>query len=270
MAVPEHFAPGESQSNGRAERSIQMLVDHIRTCKLAWEARCGGRIPSAHPILAWLVEHCAFFLNRYATDQNGLTPFAKLHGKDSRDRVAELEEQILWFVPKKKRVKLDARWRYGVFLGRSMNTDYNYVGLSDGTVVCARAMVKVIPSKRWDVKRLMGLRGTPNHEKTKNYEGIEEDMDPHAHPDESAESSGADLNPSEPKRLKITLKDLKEHGYSDGCPKCSLHKRAEHRRARYHNHTETCRARVYEALRIVGSEKITLAESGDKGRTGSR
>ena len=49
-----------------------------------------------------------------------------------------------------------------------------------------------------------------------------------------------------------------------------LHKKAEHRKARHHNHTETCRAKIYEALRIVGSEKITLAESDDKERTRTR
>ena len=95
----------------------------------------------------------------------GSPPMLNCMAKTPQTESLKLGEKILWFVPKKKRVKLDARWRYGVFLGRSMNTDYNYVGLSDGTVVCARAMVRVIPSKRWDVKRLMGLRGTPNHEK---------------------------------------------------------------------------------------------------------
>ena len=37
VAVPEESAPGESQSNGAAERAVQMVEDQIRTMKLALE-----------------------------------------------------------------------------------------------------------------------------------------------------------------------------------------------------------------------------------------
>ena len=266
IAVPEHSAPGESQSNGKAEASVKTLVDLLRTLKLSLESRLGGRIPSAHPILAWLIEHAAYLLNKYWVSSDGSTAYARLHGKDHRDHIAEFGERIMWFVPKKKRLKLDARWRMGVFLGRSMNTDFNYIGLNDGSVVCARAMVRVVPSRRWDVARVLAVRATPMIEKTRSYEGIEEEDNPHEHPEPTAglEPEGSVL---ESRRLKITLPDLRAHGFTDGCPKCVLHKKGEHMRAKNHNHTEKCRERVYEALRIVGSEKMRMAEQDNPRRT---
>ena len=54
-AVPEESAPGESQSNGAAERAVRSLEDQIRTMKLALEARLSCQIPTDHIIMRWLV-----------------------------------------------------------------------------------------------------------------------------------------------------------------------------------------------------------------------
>ena len=64
-----------------------------------------------------------------------------------------------------------------------MLSDVNYVGLSDGTVVCPRVVARLVPSKRWDMKRILGVRTTPMLSKTKSYDAIEEDPDPHTHPE---------------------------------------------------------------------------------------
>ena len=37
IAVPENSAVGKSQSNGKAERTVQMVKDQIRTVKMALE-----------------------------------------------------------------------------------------------------------------------------------------------------------------------------------------------------------------------------------------
>ena len=52
IAVPEHSHPGESQTNGLAERAIREVVDHIRVLKLALETHLNVRIPSNHPVMA--------------------------------------------------------------------------------------------------------------------------------------------------------------------------------------------------------------------------
>ena len=55
-AVPERSAVGESQSNGRAERSVQALENQVRTMKGILEYRIATRVHSLHPVLKWLVE----------------------------------------------------------------------------------------------------------------------------------------------------------------------------------------------------------------------
>ena len=42
VAAPEHSAPGESQSNGKAEIAVKTVVDLLRTPKAAFESRMGG------------------------------------------------------------------------------------------------------------------------------------------------------------------------------------------------------------------------------------
>ena len=58
-AVPETSSPGESQSNGGAERTVQMLEHPARVLKLAREGRIGAQIPCNNPIMNWLPEHAA-------------------------------------------------------------------------------------------------------------------------------------------------------------------------------------------------------------------
>ena len=89
--MPEHSAVGESQSNSRAERAVQELEDHLRKGKAVLEARLGKRIPSTHPIVRWMVEHCATTLNKYAIHDDGdrlSTAYELLHGKKASEKLA--------------------------------------------------------------------------------------------------------------------------------------------------------------------------------------
>ena len=54
IAVPEHSQPGESQSNGLAERAIREVVEEIRTLKMSLERRVKGRLANTHPVMAWM------------------------------------------------------------------------------------------------------------------------------------------------------------------------------------------------------------------------
>ena len=51
-AVPEHSAVGESQSNGRAERSVQQIEDHIRCFKAELEFNIKAKLPRLTPCFA--------------------------------------------------------------------------------------------------------------------------------------------------------------------------------------------------------------------------
>ena len=70
-AVPELSHPGESQSNGLAAKSVRDLTDQFRTLKTARESRLKSRLASDHPIIAWLVEHTAYVLNKFSLGPDG-------------------------------------------------------------------------------------------------------------------------------------------------------------------------------------------------------
>ena len=65
VAVPEESHPGESKSNGSAERAVQLVEDLVRTHKLALEHRIKMRIPMSHPVMSWLVEHVGSMLTKH-------------------------------------------------------------------------------------------------------------------------------------------------------------------------------------------------------------
>ena len=161
VAVPEHSMPGESQSNGIAERAVQQVEDHLRTLKTAYEARLKARIPMNHPVMHWMVEHASHLLSKYMIGPDGRTGYGRLHGKEVTERICEFGERILHYIPRKMRAKMDSRWKYGIFLGRSMHSDQNFVGLMDGSVTTARAMVRLVPSARWSMKWVQDLVATP-------------------------------------------------------------------------------------------------------------
>ena len=239
------------------EREVRTLEEQVRTLVAATEAQINLKIPSKHPILAWIIEHSAYILNKHGPGKDGKSPYCMLHGKESTEKTVEFGEKVLWFVPKSLRSKLDQKWRYGIFLGRSMSSDQNIIGLQGGDTTRARAMIRLVPEHRWDAARILGVRTTPLTESTRHLDAVEALPEPHDHP--VADQQGP-TDSSTTRRLKITLKDLQEHGFSPGCPRCGLHSQGEHRRARFHSHTEVCRQRVYDKLREAGVGKMVHAD----------
>ena len=73
IAVPELSHPGESASNGAAERAVRSLVEQARCLKVALEENMGVRIPSSHNVIRWLVEHAAYTLNKFQINREGRT-----------------------------------------------------------------------------------------------------------------------------------------------------------------------------------------------------
>ena len=250
IAVPEHSHPGESQSNGVAERAVQELVNHVRVLKLALEVNINARVPSDHPIMAWIVEHAADLLNRCVLNTDGRTAWGRLHGKEDTERICLFGENILWYVPKKQRAKLDVRWRHGIFLGRSMNCDQNYIGLPDGSVTGARAMVRLVPKRRWDTERIGDIAAVPMDFKKRNLDIIEQGPEPHAHASDAIDGpDDAALSTATGRRVQISWKHLQDYGFTPGCHRCSLHRQGLHSRAKHSRHSEECRNRIYHKIK---------------------
>ena len=74
--------------------------------------------------------------------------------------MAEFWEKITYYLQKTK-ANMGVLWKYGVFLGRALASDLNFIALSDGSVTRARAMVRMIPSARWELARINAIQTTP-------------------------------------------------------------------------------------------------------------
>ena len=261
-AAPEMTHPGESQSNGLAERSVGVWEDQFRTLKHALELRLKRRIPSEHPVISWLVEHTAWVLNKYHFDSAGRTAYGRLHGREGHERICEFGERIMWYVPKKLRSKLDQRWKYGIFLGRSLSSDQNFIGLSSGDVVCARAIVRVVPEMRWSPDAIEKIRATPLTFRSGTLDVIEESTDPNAHPEPAVAEDGDGSR--QMRRLKIMDTDVRKFGFTDSCQRCQYMRQNQHALARGCRHSEECRERIYDAMREAGDAKINRADGEER------
>ena len=160
VAVPEHSAVGESASNARAERTVQMVEDQLRVCKAALESRLGSRVSCSHPVIRWLVEHCADIMNRFSVNKTGMSPYEELHGKKAVERRVEFGELIYYSTPKKGRAKLDLRWKIGVYLGHAWDSNELFCGTKLGNVKKARSAVRVVEGSRWNLKAVDRVIGT--------------------------------------------------------------------------------------------------------------
>ena len=117
----------------------------------------------------------------------------------------------MWLVPKKLRSKLDQRWRYGTFLGRSLSSDQNFMATNTGDVLCARAIVRVVPNIRWDSDRVSQIRMSPMDFRMNTMDRIEEETDPQTHPDPKPEV--VDVQ-KQLRRLRIMDADVRKYGFT--------------------------------------------------------
>ena len=223
----------------------------------------------SHPVTAWLVEHTSWVLNKFHLDSHGRTAYGRLHGREGHERICEFGERIMWFVPKKLRAKMDQRWRYGIFLGRSLSSDQNYIGLSSGEVVCARAIVRVVPEMRWSHEAISKISATPLTFKAGSMDKIEESTDPHAHPEPEPVDENQDVG-RQSRRLKLFDADVKKYGMTDSCQRCDYLRQNKPLLARGVRHNEECREKIYEALRAAGSERVQRADMDDQSRTSTK
>ena len=172
-----------------------------------------------------------------------------------KERICKLGEKHMWFAPKRLRGKLDQIYKYGTFLGRAMASDQNCIGLQNGDVIRARAIIRLVPAARWDSKLALSVKTTPLTESTRYLDATEALEQPHQHPDID-EGREAPRSSPQLRMVKIALKDRKAHGYSDHCPRCQCRGDNMQRRARFHNHTESCRRTIYDCLAKAGAAEV--------------
>ena len=167
----------------------------------------------------------------------------------------ELGERVFYYTPKKGRRKLDPRWRLGTYLGHTDVSVEGYLGVPRRNVRKSRTILRVVAGSRWSKELVQRVMGTP-HDLTPVDDG---EMDPdevdaseqqhEAEGEGHAEEGEHDVPDAHavPRRVRITITDLKKHGFTAGCPRCAdlEYGKASPRK----NHNEDCRVRLYKKFK---------------------
>ena len=76
LAAPKLRHPGESTSNGLAERAVQAIEGSTATTLAALHANATVPLPAENPLLAWVVRHSSYPLCKYQLGTGGFTAWA--------------------------------------------------------------------------------------------------------------------------------------------------------------------------------------------------
>jgi hypothetical protein len=255
-AVTLESAPTESESNGAVENAVKLVKGMVRVHLLALEQKVGGRFPSTHPILAWLIEHVSDLITKYLQGADGRTAYERLYGKRVHEEALEFGERIQW---RKRRaqdsnVVLDARWADGIWLGRRWGTCHNRVSLNR-EVFEVRAVQRRPAAERWNLEELEKVLALP----WQNPAPEEGEIIRVLPPIEGAALARPRVREEPaPKRVYIRSTDLEKWGYTSNCHRCTLMR--EGRSAAGKAHTEACRARIEEAMRGDQDSRVLAAD----------
>ena len=130
-----------------------------------------------------MIEYMATILNTYEIQEDhdhNLTAYEDLHGHEASEKLAEFGERVLFWIPVRRRAKLDLKWGAGIFLGTTMHSNEAFIGLESGDVVRSRALCRVQPSQRWSRKHVQALTGSPSRQSaTADDAEIEGYAEPH-------------------------------------------------------------------------------------------
>ena len=130
------------------------------------------------------------------------------------------------------------RWKLGIFLGLSPNSNEKMIGLTNGTVIKARSIARNIKTSKWDLVAVNTIRGIPGDLAPPGNEGtnagIEESTTPHTDGDAQLREEAEAKKPKADRshevtrkphnteiHLRITTQDLRRYGHSEGCQICA-------------------------------------------------
>ena len=110
-------------SNGSVEKGNQILEGMCRTLRLQVECEYGVPISTEHILFPWLVRHAAWLQTRFQPRKDHKSSFGKVKGVEYRSMLIPFTETVLFREPGDMKFKADAKWAYGIWLGRTERSD---------------------------------------------------------------------------------------------------------------------------------------------------
>ena len=248
----------DSQSNGGTEIGVKIIRGLFRTHRLCLEERIGCKVPTGHPIMAWLLEHVSLILNTRSRGSDGRTPWERVRGRAFGQRVLGFGESVFYQYPKKgpksnQDGNMGSRAGDAVFLGFNRYAN-SYRLWTDVGVVSARSLTRRMAKERWNSDVLSKISSTPWDLRGETPVEVEFE-----HNDEGDQEADARGNAKGPRQIRITRLDLEKHGYTVNCPQCDynrVHGRGQDGRM----HTRACRDRIVEAIKRTPKGKARVRE----------
>ena len=84
----------EPEANGAIEIGVKLVKGHIKTMRSALEAQVGHKIPVSHPVIAWLVTHCANILTWFTRGPDGQTAYQRVRGRVFSGKLLHFGENV--------------------------------------------------------------------------------------------------------------------------------------------------------------------------------
>ena len=283
--IVEYSRAKDSKSNGVAERAVQSIEGMTRTFKFALEKRLGIQIPSAHPVMGWLIEHAAETLNRYHVGQDGRTPYERVKGKAYKGEMVEFAQKVFHRHPgKTSGGSMEERWTEGIWLGKTARSDEHIIALDNGKIVKAGAIVTRPERESWCSADVMNIKKAPNvagepreairpagvvpepqvdhrahsraEQRDHGVQGVPADQPEQVQGVQleggESEKDGPEIDDPVPRErgpvdIYIRTEDIKKYGYSKSCPKCRAMQLGDVTKSRA-SHSKECRARIRTSM----------------------
>ena len=211
--------------------------------KLCLERRIGKRIPPKHPIVAWLVTHCAALIRYRVRGFDGKTPYERVRMRPFGSRLVCFAEKVMYKDRAKEKTDDEHRWHRGIFLGMCAMTGQYTLYDEEKKVVKQARTIKLVPDQqKWDVELIEEVASTPYNE----HAGHEQEVAFQDRPSRPEDEDPA-KKIAKSRRIYIKGEDIKAFGYTVGCPKCDHERRYGPGRTTK-GHSDLCRRRIIDEL----------------------
>ena len=263
QTILENSVPGDSKTNGAAERAVKAIGEQVRVLRAGLQGRLDMVVRTSHPILTWLVQHAADCLSKYQIGEDGKTAYERLKGKKFSRAVVEFGEKVHYKKNSKghKEYKLDSKWGEGYFLGFYWKTSEALIGTSEG-VKRAGTIRRVGAHRRWDAEGLDQVRGVPWQWNPDAEEVPDKLMVRMLSEEERQRLSGpgAEAEPKSIYRMRLKRDDFISRGFTEGCAGCKSILSGGPVR----NHSEVCRRRMENEMKGTGEGQARLKRQADR------
>ena len=265
QVMDEQAVKYDSKSNGDAENAVKQVTKQLRTLKLCLEQRISKKIPTAHPVMTWLVEHAAWVLNTRIAGEDGITAYHRTKGKSYAKRSVAFGEYVMYMLPTKgpqhnEMGKLDARWKHGYIMGYGKSSNEYYIFEEEAKkLTLARSVQRVPLDSRWKAQGLESMhipcQQLYGRKAARGVQVEEFRDDPNAKDHEKARVRI--------QRVWIYERDYKMFGITDDCKKCLHNQRLGYNKSKM-IHSEKCRKRMEEALATTEEGRRRLEEAEER------